>query len=91
METLFNIPPVQPEAKIKFQKASPSLEQIKRTKRKFNASYRLRKKIGSGAFPQKSKIIFADIDNNEIENIKEVRILIKENGFIVQPLAFTNL
>lgn len=91
MDTLFNIKPVHPEEKLQVKKTPPTQEQIKKTKRKHNAAYRLRIKLGESAFPKKSKIIFSDIENTEIENIKEVKILIKENGFIVQPLVFGNL
>jgi hypothetical protein len=88
---LFDIEPIQPVAEQSFKKPPATKEQIKKCKRKFNASYRLRKKLGENAFPKKSKIIFSDINNLDVEKIKEVKILIKENGFIVQPLAFTAL
>lgn len=56
-------------------------------KRKYNASYRLRKKIGEADFPSKSKIMYTDIDN-DLTTISEVKILTKEFGFIIQPLFF---
>lgn len=57
-------------------------------KRKYNASHRLRKKLGGVNFPTRSRIIYSEIDK-DLTTISEVKILIKEYGFIVQPLLFT--
>jgi hypothetical protein len=56
-------------------------------KRKYNATYRLRKKIGSEYFPQSSKKI-KTIDDGESLNIPEVKILLQEFGFILEKGLF---
>ena len=91
--TLFHIP-----ANPKVEKAKPTKfpkiisEKEKRVnKRQYNASYRLRKKIGITAFPKKSKNIFCELGNDALENISEIKLLTKEYGFAVKPLAFPNL
>ena len=59
--TLFNIPPVRKEAKPKPEKPTVPEKVRKKNKRMYNASYRLRNKIGEAAFPKKSKNIFCEI------------------------------
>lgn len=63
---------------------------IDKLRRKYNAAYRLRKKLGVNSFPPRSRIIYSDIAK-DISNIAEVKILIQESGFIVQPLFFSEL
>ncbi len=53
-------------------------------KRKHNAAYRLRKKIGEIAFPKYSKIIKVDAET-DLTTIPEVKILLSEFGFIIEP------
>lgn len=89
--TLFNIPAVTIEAKPKIEKPVIPEKIRKQNKRMYNASYRLRNKIGEAAFPKKSKNIFCELGDPAIENIKEIKILTKEYGFAVKPLAFSNL
>mgnify|MGYP006995070565 CR=1 FL=1 len=89
--TLFNIPPIQKEVKPKPERPSVPEKVRKKNKRMYNASYRLRNKIGEAAFPKKSKNIFCELGDPAIENIKEVKLLTKEYGFAIKPLAFSNL
>ncbi|MFC4688629.1 hypothetical protein ACFO4P_16935 [Epilithonimonas pallida] len=90
-QTLFNIPAVQKEVKLKPKKPPVPEKVRKKNKRMYNASYRLRNKIGESAFPKKSKNIFCELGDPDIENIKEIKILTKEYGFAVKPLPFLNL
>lgn len=53
-------------------------------KRKYNAAYRLRKKIGEIKFPQKSKVIRTPVEE-DLTNIPECKILLKEYGFAIYP------
>lgn len=53
-------------------------------RRKNNAAYRLRKKIGEIAFPQRSKKIKVDAET-DLSNVSEVKILLSEFGFVIEP------
>lgn len=53
-------------------------------KRKYNATYRLRKKVGGTVFPSRGKIIF-HADVQKMQDEPEVKILLSEFGFIIQP------
>ncbi|WP_185226134.1 hypothetical protein [Chryseobacterium indologenes] len=53
-------------------------------KRKHNAAYRLRKKLGEKAFPQRSSIIKTDAET-DLSKIPEVKILLSEFGFVIEP------
>lgn len=52
--------------------------------RKYNTSYRLRKKIGESVFPKRSKVIKVDLET-DLTHIPEVKILLSEFGFIIEP------
>lgn len=52
-------------------------------KRKHNAAYRLRKKLGKKAFPLRSCIIKTDAAADLLE-IPEVKILLSEFGFVIE-------
>ena len=66
-------------------------QKIKKTtaqlRRKYNADYRLRKKLGKKIFPNRSKIVNSS-DVEEIIKHSEMNILINEFGFIVKPSIF---
>lgn len=53
-------------------------------KRKHNAAYRLRKKLGEKAFPLRSSIIKVSAET-DVSNISEVKILLSEFGFVIEP------
>lgn len=55
-------------------------------KRKYNAAFRLRKKLGTEKFPPYSRVIFEKAENTA--EIPEARILLKEFGFIIKPELF---
>ena len=55
-------------------------------KRKYNAAYRLRQKIGEAAFPKRSKIIHSEPET--VEKHPEAKILLNEYGFIIKPQLF---
>lgn len=61
---------------------------MKDLKRRYNACYRLRKKLGVTVFPKRSRIIFSQ-DIEEVLNQSEAKILLKEYGFVIQPKLFT--
>lgn len=88
---LFDIEPIKPVADESFKKQPATKNQIKKSKRKYNASYRLRIKVGEAAFPKKSRNVFCELGNDEVENLTEIKILTEEYGFAVKPLAFPNL
>lgn len=54
-------------------------------KRKYNAVHRLRQKIGESAFPKYGKIIISAGDD-DYSQIPEVKILLSEFGFVIQPI-----
>lgn len=56
-------------------------------KRKYDAAYRLRKKIGTTLLPRRSRIIHSS-DAELIEKHAETKILLKEYGFIIKPELF---
>lgn len=56
-------------------------------KRKYNAAYRLRNKIGITLFPPRSRIIHSS-DAEQVEKHAEAKILLKEYGFIIKPELF---
>jgi len=66
-------------------------QQIRKTKeeikRKYNAAYRLRKKISEKAFPQRSKVIYTS-NLEQVVNNPEAQILLSEFGFIIKPELF---
>ena len=57
-------------------------------KRKYNAAYRLRQKIGEATFPKRSKIIHSGTDPETIKKHPEAKILLNEYGFIIKPQLF---
>lgn len=90
---LFDIP-AQPKKAISKEVKTKNIvgeKERKHNKRKYNASYRLRCKIGDAAFPKKSKNIFSELGKDAIEQITEIKILTKEYGFALKPLAFSDL
>lgn len=52
-------------------------------KRKYNATYRLRQKVGREVFPVRSKIILSS--DPQLQSKTEAKILLSEFGFIIQP------
>lgn len=58
-----------------------------KSRRKYNAVYRLRKKLKGASFEKRTRIIYSN--DPELLNIPEVKLLINEFGFIVQPELFT--
>lgn len=62
------------------QKVRKSPEQIKR---KYNAAYRLRQKVGEKSLPVRSRIIYAKAEDDFTEHA-ETKILISEFGFIIK-------
>ncbi len=58
-------------------------------KRKYNATYRLRQKIGINCLAPYSKIIHSETDDN-IEETPEGKLLLKEFGFIIKLKLFTS-
>lgn len=56
-------------------------------KRKYNACYRLRNKIGSDIFPRGKKII-KTANINQVLSHTEANILLKEFGYIIQTELF---
>lgn len=57
-------------------------------KRKYNAVYRLKQKIGDNAIAKRSRIIQPLRDPTMIEKEPEAKILMTEYGFIIQPKLF---
>lgn len=55
-------------------------------RRKYNAVYRLRKKLIGASFEKRTKIIYSN--DTKLLNIPEVKLLISEFGFVVQPEFF---
>ncbi len=53
-------------------------------KRKHNAAYRLRKKLGDKVLAQRSSIIKVDTET-DISKIPEVKLLLSEFGFVIEP------
>lgn len=58
-----------------------------KSRRKYNAVYRLRKKLTGASFEKRTKIIYSN--DAELLKIPEVKLLINEFGFVVQPELFT--
>lgn len=58
----------------------------KKLRRKYNAVYRLRKKLKGVSLEKRTKIIYSN--DTDLPNIPEVKLLISEFGFIVQPELF---
>jgi ribose 5-phosphate isomerase len=59
-------------------------------KRKYNATFRLRKKIGKASVKTDEKTIFADIED-DLENQSEVKILLMEFSYVIQTGIFTKI
>ncbi len=55
-------------------------------RRKYNAVYRLRKKLNCETLEKRTQIIYTNDFN--LLNISEVKILINEFGFVIQPELF---
>lgn len=89
--TLFSVPAIAKVSKPEPVAKKVSEAEKKKNKRKYNASYRLRQKVGEAAFPKKSRNVFCELGNDEVENLTEIKILTEEYGFAVKPLAFPNL
>lgn len=66
------------------QKVRKTSEEIQR---KYNAAYRLRKKIGEKNFPKRSRIITSE-KADSVSKIPAAKILLSEFGFIIKPLIF---
>lgn len=60
---------------------------MNKIKRRYNAAYRLRKKLGRVVFPKRSRIIHTQADD-AIMNQSEVKILLQEFGYIIKPQLF---
>ncbi|KNB61003.1 hypothetical protein [Chryseobacterium sp. Hurlbut01] len=58
-----------------------------KSRRKYNAVYRLRKKLVTGWLEKRTRVIYSN--DAELFNVPEVKLLINEFGFIVQPELFT--
>ena len=56
-------------------------------KKKYNATYRLRQKIGEDILPKRSRIIQAKA-SDDFTNIPETKILTSEFGFIIKQELF---
>lgn len=56
-------------------------------KRMYNATYRLRDRIGAQTFPKRGKIIYSPVPA-ELETFPETKILLQEFGFIIQSELF---
>ena len=89
--TLFSVPAVTKASKPEVIVKKISEAEKKKSKRKYNASYRLRQKVGEAAFPKKSRNVFCELGNDKVENLTEIKILTEEYGFAVKPLVFPNL
>lgn len=55
-----------------------------KTKRRYNACYRLKKRGGGINLPNLSRIIYVHYEK-DINELPEVQILLNEFGFIIQP------
>ncbi|ANF51729.1 hypothetical protein A0O34_14990 [Chryseobacterium glaciei] len=53
-------------------------------KKKYNAAYRLRKKLGEKVLPKRSSVIKVDTET-DLSKISEVNILLSEFGFVIEP------
>lgn len=56
-------------------------------KRIYNATYRLRDRIGALTFPKRGKIIYS-LESTELETFPETKILLQEFDFIIQSELF---
>ena len=59
--TLFSVPAVAKASKPEVIVKKISEAEKKKNKRKYNASYRLRQKVGEAAFPKKSRNVFCEL------------------------------
>ncbi len=58
-----------------------------KSRRKYNAVYRLRKKLTTGSLEKRTRVIYSN--DAELFNVPEVKLLINEFGFVIQPELFT--